>query len=270
MTRDRAHAPRSGPGLDGDVDAGGAGGGVDGDGGGRDRLAEEDAASALALEALDTDVSLTSSAYGALKAAIMAMRIYDREADLRLDERRLAQELGISRTPVREALLRLEHEGLVRTVPRRGVYVVRKTKAEIIEIITVSAALESMAARLATVRASDQEIATLREFFADFGEGSARAHLDEYSHANLRFHQRIVEISHSPLLGRMVGSLQVHMRAIRGRTMGDEDRVARSIVDHFHIIEALEGRDIEGVESLVRDHALSLARHVADHVTYLD
>ena len=81
------------------------------------------------------------------------MNIYDEAAELRLDERELSERLAISRTPLREALARLEQEGLVRIVPRRGVYIVRKTKDEILQMITVWAALESMAARLITQHA---------------------------------------------------------------------------------------------------------------------
>ena len=222
------------------------------------------------MQAIDGEVTLTSRAYEALRRAVMEMRIYDRDTDLRLDERGLAQDLGISRTPVREALLRLEHEGLVRTVPRRGVYVVRKTKKEIIEVILASAALESMAAHLAAERASDEEIGALRQEFPQFGGTGVGAPLDEYSEANLRFHQRIVDMAHSELVSGPVSGLAVHMRAIRGRTIGDDDRVAQSIVDHVHIIEALEARDAALVERHVRAHAVHLAEHVASHVTYLE
>ena len=90
------------------------------------------------------------------------MDVYRSRADIRLDERRLALDFGISRTPVREAMAQLEREGFVRAVPRRGIYVVRKTKREVIEMITAWAALESMAARLITENASDEEIASLR------------------------------------------------------------------------------------------------------------
>ena len=74
---------------------------------------------------------------------------------------------GVSRTPVREAMAQLEREGFVRSVPRRGVYVVRKTKREVIEMITAWAALESMAARLITQNAADEEIAALRAHVRD-------------------------------------------------------------------------------------------------------
>ena len=99
------------------------------------------------------------------------MDIYRSRNEIRLDERKLAQDFGISRTPVREAMAQLESEGFVRSVPRRGIYVVRKTKHEAIEMITAWAALESMAARLITVTASDEEIAALRSMFTTFEDG---------------------------------------------------------------------------------------------------
>ncbi len=223
-------------------------------------------ARSLRLKRLRPDLTVTARAYEALRQAIMARDIYRVGEDLRLDERRLAQQLGISRTPIRSAIARLEQEGLLRTVARRGVYVVRKSKAEIIEIITVWAALESMAARLATVEASDRETAALRAFFTEFDGGRIEAKLDEYSEANLRFHQRIIEMSHNALLARIANGILVHMRAIRRRTIGEKQRFARSIVDHMNIIEALERRDTVAAEALVREHALNLAAHVAANV----
>ncbi|MCW3012934.1 MAG: GntR family transcriptional regulator [Solirubrobacterales bacterium] len=214
--------------------------------------------------------SVAQLAYEALRGAILSMDVYDPAADLRLDEKGLAADLGVSRTPVREALARLEHEGLVRIMPRKGVVIVRKTKAEIVETIIAWAALESMAARLTCERAEDEEIASLRSLFSSFDDGELRLHLDEYSAANVRFHQRIMEIAHSPLIATMADTLLVHVRAIRRRTIGDEDRAERSIVDHMHIIEALEARDPELAERLVRDHALNLARHVEQSVEHLD
>ena len=200
--------------------------------------------------------------YRALRDGIVAMDIYRPDADLRLDEQRLAASLGVSRTPVRHALARLEHEGLVRIVPRRGVFIVRRDKAEITDMIIAWAALESMAARLLCDRATDEEIGSLRSLFADFQGDELRAHLDEYSEANLRFHQRIIDLGRSPAISDMVRSLLVHVRAMRGLMIGEDDRAERSIVDHMHIIEALEARDADLAERLVREHALDLAADV--------
>lgn len=237
----------------------------------RTTIAEsEQLAGTLVVPALPADSSVAGMTYEALREAILGIDVYHADVDLRLDEKQLAQKLGVSRTPVREALARLEQEGLVRIVPRRGTYIVRKSKAEIIEMITVWAALESMAARLVAEHATDAEISSLRDVFRGFQDGDdLHYRLDEYSTANLRFHQAVIDISHSELLREMAAKLLVHVRAIRGRTIHDDDRVDRSIVDHMHIIEAIEARDAELAERLVRDHALHLAEHVdrtADHL----
>ena len=131
------------------------------------------------------------------RGAIAAMDVYRSRAEIRLDERRLAQDFGISRTPVREAMAQLEREGFVRSMPRRGVYVVRKTRREVIELITAWAALESMAARLITETASDEEIAALRRHVRDFRERrGARASRRIFASVNIEFHQTIIR--HEP------------------------------------------------------------------------
>ncbi|HMI97254.1 MAG TPA: GntR family transcriptional regulator [Micropepsaceae bacterium] len=224
----------------------------------------------LGLAPIASEPNFTEKAYAALKDVITRMDLYGSRAEIRLDERQLASDLGVSRTPVREALAQLEREGFVRPVPRRGVYVVRKTKREVIEMITAWAALESMAARLATQNASDQEIASLRQMFATFEGGAEQAKLDEYSEVNIEFHQAIIRMSHNQVLIDMAGNLFTHMRMIRRKTIGEMDRADRSIRDHIHIIETLEARDTNRAEELVRNHALGLAEHVARYADYLD
>jgi DNA-binding GntR family transcriptional regulator len=224
----------------------------------------------LAIEPIDTNFSFKNKAYEALKSVIVAMDVYRNRQEIRLDERQLAQDFGVSRTPVREAMAQLEREGFVRSVPRRGVYVVRKTKSEVIEMITAWAALESMAARLITQNAGDEEIASLRRMFATFEGGELRAHLDEYSEANIEFHQTIIRMSGNGVLISLAENLFTHMRMIRRKTIAEKDRVERSIRDHMNIIEALEARDTGRAEELVRNHALGLADHVAKYADYLD
>jgi DNA-binding GntR family transcriptional regulator len=171
---------------------------------------------------------------------------------------------------VREAMAQLEREGFVRSVPRRGVYVVRKTKSEVIEMIQAWAALESMAARLITQHASDADIAGLRRMFATFEGDKLHAKLDEYSEVNIDFHQTIIRLSGNAVLISLAENLFTHMHMIRQQTIGEEDRADRSIRDHMNIIQALEARDTERAEDLVRQHALGLAEHVAKHADYLD
>jgi DNA-binding GntR family transcriptional regulator len=234
------------------------------------RLDQESATPRVVLAPLEEMQTLADRAYVALKDVIVSLNIYEQADEVRLDERQLAQGLGISRTPVREAMAHLEREGFVRSVPRRGVYVVRKTKQEVIELITAWAALESMAARLITQNASDAEIAQLRAMFATFENGTLHAKLDEYSAVNIEFHQTIIRMSHNRVLINLAENLFTHMRMIRRKTIGEKDRVDRSIRDHMNIIEALEARATDRAEALVRDHALGLADHVARYADYLN
>ncbi|MBL4721349.1 MAG: GntR family transcriptional regulator [Alphaproteobacteria bacterium] len=221
------------------------------------------------IQRIEETVSLKEQTYEALKNAITTMNIYDSDEELRLDERRLSVDLGVSRTPIREAFARLEQEGLVRIAPRRGVFVVRKPKHEILQMITVWAALESMAARLITQNASDEDISSLRTLFATEQGRQGAANIDEYSGKNIAFHQAIIRLSACELLVDLTDNLFIHMRAIRTKTISENDRARRSIIDHMNIIEALERRDTELAERLVRQHTLDLAAHVEEHVHYL-
>lgn len=225
----------------------------------------------LGITPLEPAKVLKTRVYEALKEIIGQMDIYSIEGPRRLDERALGEQLGVSRTPVREAISRLEQEGLVQNIARRGTFIVRKTKEEILDMIDVWAALESMAARLATTRSSDKEIAQLRKMYTSYeSTEETRAHIDEYSETNIEFHQMIIRLGKSPLITQMSDQLFFHMRAIRTSTIKERDRLSRSVIDHIRIIEALEERDPYHVEQLVRDHALELAKHVDKFVDYLE
>lgn len=220
----------------------------------------------LKIQPIKENFSLNARIYDELKAAIVTMNIYDDDAELRLDERTLSEQFGISRTPLREALARLDQEGLVRIEPRRGIYIRRKTKQEILDMITVWAALESMAARLITVEARADDIAGMRRMLGVYDADEVTEHIDEYSETNILFHQAIISLSKCPLIGEITDRLFMHVRAIRARTIFEEDRAKRSIEDHLAIVEALEARDTDRAERLVREHTLKLRDHVARHV----
>jgi DNA-binding GntR family transcriptional regulator len=224
----------------------------------------------LLIKPIDVNFVLKDKVYDGLKQAILSMNVYAEPGETRLDERELSENFGVSRTPVREAITRLEQEGFVKVIPRRGAFVVRKTKAEIIEMITVWAALESMAARLITERATDREIASLRRMFATFDNDRVQAKIDEYSATNIDFHQAILSMSKCALLNQMAGNLLAQMRWIRMRTISEDNRASRSIIDHMNIIEALEQRNANLAARLVREHTFGLAAHVDKHAHYLD
>lgn len=219
----------------------------------------------LVLKPFAPEETYKTKAYNALKRAIINMDIYSSSEPAWIDERQLSERLGVSRTPVREAIAMLEQQGFVKSVPRRGIMVVKKTKREIVEMIQVWAALEGMAARLVTLCANDAEIARLRTLFKEFNEAhKPEDHLSEYSAANIRFHQTMIELTGSALLVEMTENLLLHVRGIRHITSG-RDRAKRSIEDHAKIIEAIEKRDTEHAEKLAREHTLGLAAYVEEH-----
>ena len=160
----------------------------------------------------------------------------------------------------------LEQGGFVKTVPRRGIAVVRKTKAEVVDMIRAWAALESMAARLITTTARKKDISALRNFFKDFTRDRLpQDHIAEYSRANTAFHQALLSLSESPVLVDMTNNILLHVRGYRQLTIGRQERIAVSLPEHLAIIDALEERDTELAEKRARDHTLGLAAYVEAH-----
>ena len=105
--------------------------------------------------------------------------------------------------------------------------------------------------------------------FDEFHSSAPAEHLHEYSDANIAFHQAIIQLSGSHLMGKTIENLFIHVRAIRRMTISQKDRASRSIADHMRIIEALERRDTELAERLVRQHSLDLAAHVDQYCDFL-
>jgi DNA-binding GntR family transcriptional regulator len=224
-----------------------------------DTMAQAD----IAVVRLEPETSFKIKAYDALKDAILKMDIYAKPEQVMLDERALSEKLGVSRTPIREAIAMLEQDGFVRIIPRRGIIVVKKSKDEIVDMIRAWAALESMAARLITAVAKKSDISALRDFFRDFTEDHRpQDNIAEYSHANTAFHQALISLSQSPVLVSMTNDILLHVRGHRQLTIGRADRIAASLPEHLAIIEALEDRDTERAERLARDHTLGLATYV--------
>jgi DNA-binding GntR family transcriptional regulator len=235
----------------------------------RVRSSRRDAVSAthgLAIGRLSPEASCKDKAYAALKEAIVGMDVYDGPGPTWLDERELSLRLGVSRTPIREAMTKLEQEGFVQIVPRRGILVSRKSKREIVEMIQAWAALESMAARLITHAASDAEIASLRDIFAGFGAAQLPPPTcEDYETANTVFHLALIHLSGSTIIQALTDNLRLHVRAICHRTGFERDNMAQSLADHLAIIAALEARDADTAERLARDHTLRLSAYAEEH-----
>ena len=186
----------------------------------------------LPIAPLAAPAGLRAQACEAIREAIKRRAIYGQAEEIRLDERQLCEDLGVSRTPIREALSILEQEGFVRSIPRRGIVVVRKTKREIVEMITVWAAIEAMAARLAATRATAGELAALKRMQDAFDDDPS-GQLTEYSDANMAFHRTIIGLGGVALMSSMTDTLFIHMRAVRAVTMRSAGSVDGSAINEW-------------------------------------
>ena len=228
-------------------------------------------AAAIELSPVEESFALRARIYRELRAAILEVDVYgDRDAH-RLDERQLSRQLAVSRTPVREALQRLEHEGLVVSVPRRGdVRRPQDQAGDHRDDHRVGRPREHGRTPRDAARIGSGDPAPPGDVRRIRGRGRCRPASTSTRTPTLRFHQAIMQMGNSRVLDRLAENLLLHMRSIRKHTIGERDRAERSIIDHMHIIEALEARDTERAERLVRQHSLDLAAHVEAHVDWLD
>jgi DNA-binding GntR family transcriptional regulator len=201
-------------------------------------------------------------AYLALKGSIMEMDIYGQRGEIRIDDREVCQMLGISRTPVREALILLEHEGFVRTVPRHGVVVARKSRTQIADMVLVWSALEGMAARLAATLASESDLTQLA--------GRFPPGLPQTPDSIADLHQSLVQLSRCALIGNLTRNLAPHMRAIYRLELADETQAAEAAAMRNAVIAALTARDGGLAESLIIKHYFGLNQHIQRTCAFLD
>ena len=210
-------------------------------------------------------VNLKTKVYDSLRKYIISLNIYLKEVDFHLDERQLSTKLGVSRTPIREAVARLEQEGIVKTIPRRGVFVNRKTKKELIEIVTVWAGLEGYAAHLIIQNSSDLEIKSLRNF-CQYSKDNVLSDLDNYSNDNIRFHQQIMKLTKVNLMSHVLESQLVHLQFLRKKFIFVSDRAVKSIDEHDEIIVALLSKNASKAEKVLKNHALALVDRIEDNL----
>ena len=224
----------------------------------------------ITLSRVVPTVTLKDHTHSVLRDAILDVDIYGQGVNLKLDERQLAEDLGVSRTPLREALVKLEQEGLVEIRARKGVYLKRRNCEEVVEMVIVWAALESMASRLACERATDTDIDRLRRIGDKYTLEKAKAKLSEYSEANIEFHRTIISLSKCATLEKHAQDLFDLLKPVRRGAMRDLTRTDRSVVDHSNIIEAIAARDADKAGDLVRDHTMRLGEYIRRSWRFLD
>jgi len=175
----------------------------------------------------------------------------------RLMEIQLADEMGVSRTPVREAIRKLELEGLVVMVPRKGAYVAGVSMKDIHEVYEVRAALEMLAVSLAAERITDEELDALERQV--LRESEAEANADEHSLDNIiyidsSFHDIIYQAAHNQRLVQFVNILQEQLQRFRAASLSRPGRSKTALDEHKQIVEALAERNGELAAKLAKEH----------------
>ncbi len=174
----------------------------------------------------------------------------------RLVESRIADSIGVSRTPVREALHKLESQGFLRKLPAGGFTVLGLTSRDIDETFGIRSVLESYAARLAAENHSRRELSLLEEKIREYQHSLEHGRINELEKINTQFHDLLYTLSNSPRLIKMINDLKAQIYRFRHIILSQAEMARQSNHDHILMVAAIKNHDADGVEKLVREHIL--------------
>lgn len=172
----------------------------------------------------------------------------------KLNERELAAQLSVSRTPLREAIRALAAEGLVDLLPNRGAVAVKLTTADILNTFELLAGLEALSGKLAAERATPAEIAEIRAMHYEMLACFTRRDLSNYYRLNARIHSAINAAASNPVLARTYASINARVQSLRFRTNQDEAKWKRAMQEHERMLEALSTRDGAALAAVLTTH----------------
>jgi DNA-binding GntR family transcriptional regulator len=195
--------------------------------------------------------ALKDWAYDAIKESILNLRV---SPGVQLHIEDLADQMGISRTPIREALLRLESEGLVRAVPRVGFFVTEITRRDLEELFELRALLEGHATERATSFLTEEDLAHIDRLLETSVSAVEREDLDKFLETEIALHTLLIERAPNRQLVAMMESLQDLTHRERILSLESLENVRESCVEHQRIVEALHQRDGELAGRLMREH----------------
>jgi len=189
----------------------------------------------------------------AIKLREMIMKGELKEGD-KINENELCTSMGISKTPLREALRVLSVEKLIKLVPNRGSYVSKPTFKEIKEMFDVMSVLEGVCARTAAEKMTDNDFSSLKKFHKKLEEKFEQRNLKEYLHYNNLYHTFLQELAGNRTLNQIVSSLRQRILLYRFRSLYSPERFEQSIREHRELLEFFRKRNPEKAETLMRNH----------------
>ncbi len=206
---------------------------------------------------------LSGKVYAALKEMVAHYRF---QPGARLNVEKLSKELGVSRTPVWEAVRRLESEGLLKNIPYRGVFMVEMTLQRALELYQVREVLEGLAGRLAAEHVHEKALEKMAEGLRTQAEIVEKGDLLGYSQSDFEFHTVIHKLSRNDVLQELLESLKTKMQPIG---MQVRSILPRLYQDHVEIIEVLRGRDPEAAERVIRRHNRTVQNQIKKEIETL-
>lgn len=220
------------------------------------------------MEQLPERTNLRDQVYDILKKRIIFRKIGPGK---KINEEELAKALGVSRTPIRETLLRLEHEGIVKIIPRRGAFVVSQSDEKVTDLLQVREVLEGLVTRLATENMNNHLLDRLKDCLAKVSSGSnGDDRLLKYTPADIEFHALLLAACDNDLLKNMMESVNAHLQMVRLRTVALPGRPEQTVREHYEIVAAIEKRDAALAEKLMRKHVASVRRDAQKNMPLME
>ncbi len=200
---------------------------------------------------LDNYKPLREMVFESMREAIIQGRLKPGE---RLMEIQLADEMGVSRTPIREAIRKLELEGFVVMVPRKGAFVAGISVKDIVDVFEVRAALEALAAGLAAERITPDELEELERSLVAISEVSTKDDIDAMVETDTNFHELIYRASRNERLFQIVIHLKEQIQRFRTTSLSQPGRSKDALEEHRKMVEAISDRNVEVAQNLAREH----------------
>lgn len=211
------------------------------------------------------DRSLRGKVFEKLREDILSGVYKDHDE---LKEVTIGEELGVSRTPVREALRQLELEGLVKIIPNKGAYVTAITQKDVKDIYMIRSMMEGMCTRWATEHITQEQIEELEEIIllSEFHlKKKTGVKAEQVSELDGKFHQILYEASNSRIMERTLSDFHKYVKMARKMSVRSSDRAEKSIEEHKHILEAIRSKDADSAERLANEHIMNAMANL--HIT---
>lgn len=214
------------------------------------------------MKAIKSRPNLKEAVYQRLKESVIRGEI---APGSKLVETQISSELGVSRTPLREAISRLGQEGLLEVVPRRGTFVRKHSRNEILESLEIRETLEGLAARLAARHATTETIQKMKSCFSGFSPKNVEKSIKDYAQKNVQFHHLVIQASQNRRLIGIIRNLYDQMDLVRLHTIVLPGRARKSLSEHREIIRLIEKGKGDLAEKSLRLHIRDLRRAVKNY-----